>query len=40
MTLNSGARTPSMKSSANSAAPEICLIGRKVTAGSVKSIST
>ena len=28
MTLNSGARTASMKSSQNSAAPDICLIGR------------
>src|SRR5258705_9971395 len=33
MTLNSGTRTPSMKSSQNSAAPDICLIGRYWTPG-------
>src|SRR6266852_2159820 len=40
ITLNSGARTPSMKSSQNSAAPDICLIGRYCTPGSLNGRST
>ena len=40
ITLNSGARTPSRKSSQNSAAPDICLIGRYWTSGPVNGNST
>ncbi len=40
ITLKIGARTPSMKSSQNSAAPDICLIGRYVMPAPGKGIST
>ena len=40
ITLNSGARTPSRKSSQNSDAPDICRIGRYSTPGPVNGIST